>query len=755
MIPGHVFVVHSRMEDLQYDAAIVPTGRKLSVRSYWQPVLRVPTLQHDPGHLDTTTVRPPAWPQPFARIPVTQGAGPTRPTWFIDSTGPDVDTHMANLAGVLEDVATASLTPGAGRAHPLVVLNAIGVGGGGFGRHRGAVIDRLLTTCQHFADAHAIDLAITTPNAADYAAMQHRRRRLNAFPTLSPNHRAQGERLADLARNGHLALFLGAGVSIPAGLPSWGDLLARLRDASRTRADELKSLGSPLDQAELLQRRLGGGLALKDEIAAAFAGTTIPGLSHLQLATLGCREVITTNYDSLYEAAVKATRPQADAITVLPFEQQKPFGDWILKMHGDLAHEGGVVLSRSDFVGYAGEAGPVGAIVQALMLTKHLLVVGTSLTDDNFLRLAYEVTNYLRKNPGGSESAAPPEIGTVLTLRHEPAKRDLWQGTFTVLGMADTSASVGEQARALSIMLDYIAMWAAKDDWLLDERYAALLDDQEAEVAELARDLHRRVQRLATRDDSSRGWQRLSTLLATLGASTDQHAGWRRPGDAPLPQLAAPRHRVAQGKEDGDDDRGRPASGLGFEDDGNAADHDPGAPGELSQRDPGEAASDRMREAADEVPGDAPGRPEQVEAGVAVAEASDALRDQSGDLAGVDLVGAIGGHDVAAQEDVTASRGGDGRSARNDPETDAVGIQMVSGDPPGQDQPGRLGWGGVAGAVRDPDDGVLAEAGREQRTEGDPHGGDSEADGGGEGGDDDQPEQAADEDVRDDDGGLE
>ncbi len=41
-------------------------------------------------------------------------------------------------------------------------------------------------------------------------------------------------------------------------------------------------------------------------------------------------------------------------------------------MHGDLEHEGDIVLSRCDLVGSASSSGPIGAIVHALMLTRHL-----------------------------------------------------------------------------------------------------------------------------------------------------------------------------------------------------------------------------------------------------------------------------------------------------------------------------------------------------------------------------------------------
>lgn len=524
MKPGHVFVVHSRLQDLQYDATLIPTDRPLSVRSYWRPVLNVPALPGDVGHLDVSAIRPASWPRPFARIAPTGDQGPTAPTWFIDTTsggsdpGQRVDRVMANLAGALREIVASGISPGTGRAIPLIAVPTLGVRGGGLNSKRGLIVRRLLEQCQSFVLANAVDIVIAAANASDYAAFQHQRRHGNhAFLSLSVDLQQHGTKLAGLARDGHLALFLGAGVSIPAGLPSWSGLLDDLRMESHTSQDELESLRSPLDQAELLQRRLGGSQLLKEKIAERFQGGNRPGISHLQLAALGCSEVITTNYDSLFETAVNLKREDGSRMAVLPYEQKKPFQDWILKMHGDLSHPGKVVLSRSDFVGYSASSGPIGAIVQALMLTKHLLVVGTSLTDDNFLRLAYEVRNYLRNNPP-AEGAEAGEIGTVLDLQTDSAKKALWDGTFNVLGVAEPGVSREDQARQLSIMLDFIAMRAARPDWLLDPRYDDLLTPQEARVADDARRLCGSLAGLVEEDDDN-GWSRLASLLTGMGAT--------------------------------------------------------------------------------------------------------------------------------------------------------------------------------------------------------------------------------------------
>lgn len=539
---GHLFVVHSRVEGIQYDAAVVPTAPAFHIRAYWADVLGLdaPT---GATHLDAEHLRPDAWPRRgFARVPSAGKPGPRLPTWFLDVSPAAPTALMAHLQAMLQDIGSTQLAAGGGRAKPLLALPVIGVGGGGHGRHRGEVIRRMLESCQGFVQANEMDIVIAAANASDYAAFQHERKRSADFSGLDPEAHEHGRRLAQLAQSGDLALFIGAGVSMPAGLPSWWELLVRLGRQCGVDGTELASLDSPLDQAELVRKRLvEQHLSLKEAVSAEFAEITVPSLSHVQLAALNCREVVTTNFDSLYETAANAFAKPGNHVRVLPFDQRKPMHKWVLKMHGDLEHEGELILSRSDFVGYSAAHGPVGSIVQALMLTKHLLVVGTSLTDDNFLRLAYEVTNYLRP-PGAANSTPADPMGTVLALKADKAKQRLWQGTFNVVGASslpdadtegltedaalDVRRTVGEaRARDLSVLLDFVTMHAATDNYLLDPRYEALLAPRERTVALQARGLCHSLEDIAS-DDQGRSWGELIRLLQALG-------GTRRVGNVP------------------------------------------------------------------------------------------------------------------------------------------------------------------------------------------------------------------------------
>jgi len=525
---GHVFVAHSKLENLQYDAVIIPTDHWLQVEPYWGPALGVDADRLGGGSLGEALM-PGGWVRgktTWARVPdegraTALGQDAPAPAWFLavgrSRETDDVEWLFDNLLQVLGVIGgSGAVKPGPGRARPLVAVTTLGVGKGGFEQERGEIIRRLLTAVQKFAGPSRVDVVFAVTDAADYAAFQQQRRGLDSFPGLSEELKTTGTSLAEMAKTGELALFIGAGASMSAGLPSWDDLLTRLCSAARLEEKELDEFDSALDKAEYLVQRLGGQKRLQKKISKVFGEVAQPGLSHVQLAALGCREVVTTNYDSLYEAAFDATRPENERVKVLPFERRKPFDRWILKMHGDLKHPGEIVLSRSDFVGYASGSGPIGAIVQSLLLTRHLLVVGASMNDDNLLRLAYEVAGYLRRNGKDEGADAREPFGTILSLGQSEVRQRFWKGQFEFLGVS-ASKDRTEQTRDLSIMLDFIAMHAAESGHLLDERYVTLLKEPETVAAAKARELAQEIDSLPTRDDP--GWARLRTALSELGAS--------------------------------------------------------------------------------------------------------------------------------------------------------------------------------------------------------------------------------------------
>ena len=239
--------------------------------------------------------------------------------------------------------------------------------------------------------------------------------------------------------------------------------------------------GSPLDQAELvslhLQDRLG------PEVAALVREATQVSLAHSLLAGLNCMQVVTTNYDELYESAVEATGHKRPAL--LPREHAEPGRPWLLKMHGDVGDVSDIVLTRRSFVRYDANSRPAGSLLQSLIMTKHLLVVGTSMSDDNVIRIAIEVDDFLKSDA---------TFGTFIDVSQPSARAELWRKRFRWLNCVGDETA--DRVRRMEIILDAIGMYAAQDaSWLLDQRFAGMLSADEKEVVDEVRTVTRRVPR--------------------------------------------------------------------------------------------------------------------------------------------------------------------------------------------------------------------------------------------------------------------
>ncbi|PRZ08603.1 SIR2-like protein [Isoptericola sp. CG 20/1183] len=551
MTPGHLFVVHGRLEVLSADARVIPTDSRFSVGDWWRPA----------AELDESTpweyLRPDAWGQDAverSRHRLNDDATPE--IWFFDSiasTPQGVGEKARRAVETIVSKGGQALRRGAhhaGRELPLIAIPVIGTGRGGHRLVRGQVIGSLLESLDATARREGVDIAVVASDSRDYSALQYRRRALGIADGLSSPLATQARDLGRRVAAGDVAFFFGAGVSIAAGMPSWKDLLSELVTTLglEDMRDQINRLG-PLEQAELIQVTVADRSTLEPAASQLALGQHVvevlrrraprPSLSHALMASMHVTEAATTNYDQLYEAAVSAAHREEEAeapIRVLPWDRVTPGRPWLLKMHGDVDHPASIVLSRSSFVHYDSRWKPVGSLVQSLMMTKHLVVIGASMTDENLLRFAYEVAGLRAsiESPGKPTSA----IGTLVHLFDDAAFSKLWQGRFDVvvpsleggdaesaprtrpedqeLRQPDDNVQTRRAARALTVFLDVMAMHAVEETpFLLDQRYVEERSDEATRLVIDLNDAARRARELSAGDDA---WSGLATLLERHGA---------------------------------------------------------------------------------------------------------------------------------------------------------------------------------------------------------------------------------------------
>lgn len=453
-VPGHVFVIHSQLQDVTCDAALIPTDTRFSVRKrWWRDVVG---LREEPEIPDD-------WQRSGCAQDPVNGR-----FWYVDVTDDgnraSADILRRRLPEVVRKVAERlESQPVRGRAQHLITMPLLGSGGGGLDPDEAVLQMRVLAK---IAKEREVDIAIVVPSRTRFEALQRERAQRDAFePT---PHDADARRLGGLVQHRALSLMIGAGVSMGAGLPSWKELLKALKERMAADADVVQSEGfeqlPPLDQAELLERLMNRRFA--DGVAEAVSVKEgnkefRPALGHFLLAGLRCPQVATTNYDLLYE---KAVRSQGDAqhVHALPYERPEPGNPWILKLHGDVDHKDDLVLSRSSFVEYDAQRAATGAVFQAMLMISHVLFVGLSFTDDNVLRLTHEVT--------ASRADERTAIGTALDLGPNPVKEALWDGVLKWIDVdvpADLPARHHRWARSDESAADADKRW--KTAWQVRE----------------------------------------------------------------------------------------------------------------------------------------------------------------------------------------------------------------------------------------------------------------------------------------------
>lgn len=513
---GHLFVVDGDLTRIACDALLVPVDE-----TWW---VQTAAFANVLGMLGPGVVsgRPDRWPEDGMWLAIegnlSEGGSFGDPDVWVGDVGrgglPD-SSHFAGRArsfvAAAAPFARERLRGADAHRRPLLCVNVLGSGAGGKRSQRGQLVEALVPELIDAAIQFDSDIVLVCHGRVMYSAVQAVRRRLAdsshgmaAWTGLESNLQKKADELAAIARSGRLVLFMGAGISADVDIPAWKPLLESLaRDSKKFTDEELAALVKldPRDQALLIEGEWG-----RAEFRAALGAkmkATRHGLAHALLASLPCSEHVTTNFDDLFERA--CDRP-GQGLSIIPGDDATAGGRWLLKLHGTLG--GDLVFTRSDYFSATSTHAALRGIVQAMLLTRHMLFVGYSLSDEDFHQLVHEVRE---AKGGGSEP-----MGTALFPESNPHLGKLWRD-LEIVSPGDGGLDFAERVRRLWITVDWIGMQSSSHvAHLADDSFGEMRTDVESELSELVARLASLRSRVA--DVSGAGWHELDHFLSRFGS---------------------------------------------------------------------------------------------------------------------------------------------------------------------------------------------------------------------------------------------
>ncbi|NJK91962.1 MAG: hypothetical protein HC904_09120 [Blastochloris sp.] len=181
---------------------------------------------------------------------------------------------------------------------------------------------------------------------------------------------------------GDAALFVGAGLSIPAGMVDWRTLLKDIAKDLQLDIDQEHDL---LAVAQYEFNRKGTRDSLNRAIVEWFAKEGKLTDNHKLIARLPLDTIWTTNYDQIIEEAFRDSQKVLDvkhSVEQLPIRKPGAMAT-LFKMHGDVSLPNSAILTKDDYECYEANCGAFTTQLLGDLISKSFLFLGFSFTDPN------------------------------------------------------------------------------------------------------------------------------------------------------------------------------------------------------------------------------------------------------------------------------------------------------------------------------------------------------------------------------------
>ena len=201
--------------------------------------------------------------------------------------------------------------------------------------------------------------------------------------------------LAVRLANGQLIPFIGSGVSMSLGLPSYADLIRELGINLGFDGDIFEGLGDYLTLAEYYHIKKTGLSELQKQLRKKWKKERkdiVKSEVHKAIVNLGCRLIYTTNFDGFLEQAHRGLnhryRTIRSAKDLVNLDDSRVH---IVKLHGDLSSPSTLVFTETSYFERLSFEAPLDLKLRFDALGKSILFIGYSLTDINVRYLLFRL----------------------------------------------------------------------------------------------------------------------------------------------------------------------------------------------------------------------------------------------------------------------------------------------------------------------------------------------------------------------------
>lgn len=230
------------------------------------------------------------------------------------------------------------------------------------------------------------------------------------------------DQLIDAYRSNKLILFVGAGVSMGLGLPSWRQLIDHMSKELGFDPDIYRTFGSDLTLAEyyrITKGQIGPLRSWMDREWHTSKTDISKSRVHELIAQSNFDLIYTTNYDRWLEKAFEFyKKPYSKIASVGDLSNVKLGNSQIVKFHGDFDDDTSIVLDETSYFERLEFESPLDIKLRSDVLGRSVLFIGYSLSDINIRYLFYRLANLWKKTARG----APQPMSYIFSARPNPVQ---------------------------------------------------------------------------------------------------------------------------------------------------------------------------------------------------------------------------------------------------------------------------------------------------------------------------------------------